>query len=293
MPVEQISEPGADWVPLHQAPFRFFPNFAPTPDEVRRELLGRLTRVLSRLQVNFRCYEDPDYVVVCEGEGLYLSIDADGGTFDLSSRIHDNLPIVFGRPHAFLGSYDDPELSSYKVDEKEAFREIARSLTDTASYQLAAALKTQAGRVMARVGSLVAPFQHIPLDAWRGFKPVLRDADADVEDHMWDAIGTDGTRLFSIFVAPHARLADPSPASSSAAERDCFRWLKGLMQHSDQRTNTKDALRAEALGKFKGLSKVGFNRMWHEAIENTGAYAWKDGGRPSKSKTLIPDAINH
>ena len=61
---------------------------------------------------------------------------------------------------------------------------------------------------------------------------------------------------------------------------DCQAWLEREMRASPQRTRPKAYWRARAMEKF-GVSARAFDRMWPNAIKNTGAH-WDRAGAPSK-----------
>jgi hypothetical protein len=69
------------------------------------------------------------------------------------------------------------------------------------------------------------------------------------------------------------------------AETACRKWLEGEMRRSPlQRTRSRESFLEEALGKFTGLTKRGFDRAWDQAINITKASAWRLPGRPKNPR---------
>jgi hypothetical protein len=71
---------------------------------------------------------------------------------------------------------------------------------------------------------------------------------------------------------------------TAAAEQSCRRWLEAEMRESpDHRPKAQASFRIDALGRFSGLSRRGFDRAWSWAITTSGANAWRAAGRPKKN----------
>jgi hypothetical protein len=74
----------------------------------------------------------------------------------------------------------------------------------------------------------------------------------------------------------------PTQQSSSAASTNCRRWLEKLMRGSPrEKPKSKADFLGEAQSKFTGLSKREFDRVWSEAVKESGA-TWSKSGRPAK-----------
>jgi hypothetical protein len=80
---------------------------------------------------------------------------------------------------------------------------------------------------------------------------------------------------------------EPHPPSTAAAERECQKWLSGLMR---ERPNpmTRAQYKAEAREKF-GVGTRASDRAWHAAIEETGSDWNKPGPRKSKHRIDTPN----
>ncbi|HMJ27150.1 MAG TPA: hypothetical protein VK512_00330 [Xanthobacteraceae bacterium] len=77
----------------------------------------------------------------------------------------------------------------------------------------------------------------------------------------------------------HAR--KPVQPTTTGAENQCRRWLAAMMKNAPTQPRPKAAIREEALAKFPGLAKRGFDRAWDAAIRETNARKWGAPGRRS------------
>jgi hypothetical protein len=73
--------------------------------------------------------------------------------------------------------------------------------------------------------------------------------------------------------------------SSAKAERACARWIAELVEKGDRPPNRR-LLRQEALEKFTGVSKRGFDRCW----DRTAPDEWKAAGRRRMTSLMQFDA---
>lgn len=80
----------------------------------------------------------------------------------------------------------------------------------------------------------------------------------------------------------------PPIAATVNVEQNCRRWLIEQMRESKTvKRFTKAFFKEAAKKKFPTLSGRQFLRAWNDAIEASGATAWKRPGRPSASKTNL------
>jgi hypothetical protein len=73
----------------------------------------------------------------------------------------------------------------------------------------------------------------------------------------------------------------PPQPKTMAAENQCRRWLAAMMKTTPAQPRAKAVVREEALTKFRGLGKRGFDRAWDAAIRETNAEQWRAPGRRS------------
>jgi hypothetical protein len=141
------------------------------------------------------------------------------------------------------------------------------------------ALEIGTAQIMARISSPLEPFTRIFPDQWAFFEKRL-DSYRGVDI----AEGPNGERLYSILVAPFERPLEAHIPGRASATRDCYRWLRAMMLSSPTvRLNTRETLKGEAMKAVPGLSGREFDRAWRQAIDDTGAAAWSQRGRPSKT----------
>jgi hypothetical protein len=73
----------------------------------------------------------------------------------------------------------------------------------------------------------------------------------------------------------------PRQGGAAKSERDCLRWLVGLIRESpDERPKPKLQFQTEAQNKFKNLSERQFLRAWDAAVEEVIGNSWSKRGRP-------------
>lgn len=73
--------------------------------------------------------------------------------------------------------------------------------------------------------------------------------------------------------------------TTSAAEKDCTRWLTSEMRQHEEPTQPKPAYWKAAKSKYPALSQKGFIRAWEEAAKVTKRKAWTAPGRKRGSVT--------
>jgi hypothetical protein len=136
-------------------------------------------------------------------------------------------------------------------------------------------------------------------------KPIPKEYFADKVKlyHSANEIGPDGRVPFKQFendtnlarwgdvklaVADLARLIKSLASkayTTSAAEKDCLRWLTAEMRQNEQAPKPKPAYWKTAKGKFPALSQKAFFRAWDTAAKATKRTAWTAPGRKRGSAT--------
>lgn len=281
-----IQAPDPNWCAFHQATFRFFPEAAITPEQVRAGLVQRCERAIARCTISLSVEEEHDWAVSCvaRGEDWKLQLDAETGEFWLLRKDPevdwDGAP--FDRPRKFVRRLDEARPSGLSDAGYAALQHLAHDLMMRGHTQFWSALRNGYAHVVARPHSVLSEFSRIPYDAWIGFRAKLRNEDDEPQDHVFDAVGVDGAKLYSVFVAPSLKTQLPKEKLTSAAERKCHLWLVNMMESSKIPTASRDELRAEALTRFRGLSGAAFDRAWREAVRDTSS-GWSNPGRRRKT----------
>jgi hypothetical protein len=80
---------------------------------------------------------------------------------------------------------------------------------------------------------------------------------------------------------PPADTPGAVPPSTSGKEAACRAWLAQIIRDEPDRPRPKEDVWTEALRRFPGLAKRGFDRAWSRAIEDTQATRWRSPGRRS------------
>jgi hypothetical protein len=176
-------------------------------------------------------------------------------------------------PRRFIGEFQSRRLEpEFEIAAKKFFKLalIVYGNLDWLDY----AIEAGHAVIMARKGSPSEEFSAVRPDQWRYFK-LAPDMEAV-------AVGPEGERLFSVFVAPGPKKRT-ARASTASAQTDCQKWLESHMRRSPVRTKSKEAFRTQAMEVFPKLSRRGFDMAWQNAIAATGAHGWASAGRPRKS----------
>ena len=105
---------------------------------------------------------------------------------------------------------------------------------------------------------------------------------------MSTATGLAGERLFAIYIAPGI-VGIESGDREDDAEEKCLHWMAQLLQEfPDRAPKPLKTLAEEAISRFPGLSKRGFERCYVGAQLQTGNRNWSRPGAPSKSPQKSP-----
>jgi hypothetical protein len=249
LPNTKIEAPSRDWIPLSRAPFKL--------DGWGRELSERYFAWVVRNslppqdgRIQFKTRNSLG-VEVCFGSatltlGHYLgdvrlTVEAlPPDRCSISANIWDL------QREVEQWDVDDYGGGFSKGDALRLLTRIVGYLTGNCEYHLASG----SWRIMARVGSPLAPFKEIPYDVWRSF---------EVEDgERCLARSPDGARLFSIHVIPNyakryivrlrngTRLYDHYFYPPAAETEDCGRPTTSSLVGSGgaKRANAEEAIRA-------------------------------------------------
>jgi hypothetical protein len=158
----------------------------------------------------------------------------------------------------------------------------------------AQAIESGAAHIMARKGSVLAPFERVTWNQWQYFQvsPVPRKkgkwGDPAIPD--WSrhnlistALGPTDERLYEIHIAPAV-----NTVRHRSPEENCLEWLTDLIRdYPDRQPKRRDLLAQEAVSKFPGLTRNRFLLCLALAQEQTGNHNWSLPGRlklPQKSR---------
>jgi hypothetical protein len=127
----------------------------------------------------------------------------------------------------------------------------------------------------------------IPSIAWETITSLFADL-SDIQADDVGTLGVRGARYQRVRVlSSRVQQIWPELASSAKAASDCRKWLCVQMRVSpDHRPKSKRRFYDEEAKKiFPGLSWTQFETAWTRAIDDTGATAWANPGRPKKIKS--------
>lgn len=182
-------------------------------------------------------------------------------------------------------------------DEKiavEWHRQLLRHLFWFWQRNFARAVEDGAAHIMARKGSVLAPFERITWNQWQYFQvspaPRKKEKWGDPAIPDWrrhnlisTALGPTDERLYEIHIAPGVNRSK-SDARNRSPEESCLEWLTELIhQYPDRPPKPRDALAEEALSKFPGLKKSAFFRCFGLVQLQAQNHSWSQPGRFPKS----------
>jgi hypothetical protein len=185
------------------------------------------------------------------------------------------------------------EISRDQKIAAEWHRQLLKRLFWSWERNFAEAIKSGAAYIMARKGSVLAPFERITWNQWQYFQvsPVPRKQkkwgdpaipDWSRHDVPETAFGPTDERLYEIHIAPGVNRSDRSRENDP--EERCLRWLGELIHDYPKRPpKPRDALAQEALSKFPALTKNGFFRCFVLVQEQAKNQSWSQPGRFPKS----------
>ncbi len=295
-----------DWAPLHEAPFYCFSQGFLRSDKRWKEALAQ---EIQKIRQSDFIGQDPEFagashlewVVIQKRASFCVELQAMG----VSSLIMPAGTFVSGQSAArFLFPISwgpslekDPEWADVPPHCQvgaRLHRTILGCLFSHWRLEFAWTLKRGRALIMARKGSVLAQFQQICWDQWQFFKlddPIERQCAArwyDPRDHHapLTATGPSGERLYCIYVAPGRVSAE---SEDGRPEDKCQQWLLQLLrEYSDRRPRPLHLLCEDAVDKFPGLTKRGFQRALVMAQAKSGNRTWSEAGAPRKIPAGIP-----
>jgi hypothetical protein len=187
----------------------------------------------------------------------------------------------------FVVGYE--EISRDQKIAAEWHRQLLKRLFWSWERNFAQALESGAAHIMARKGSVLAPFERITWNQWQYFRleqlappqekwgdPKLRSWERD--DLPSTACGPTDERLYEIHIAPGVNKGDRSRKNDP--EKKCLQWLVELIHdYPDRQPKRRDLLAQEAVSKFPRLTLNRFLRCWTLAQEQTQNHNWSQAGR--------------
>jgi hypothetical protein len=149
--------------------------------------------------------------------------------------------------------------------------------------------------IMARKHTVLAPFERVTFTQWQYFRVdegVLGPANKDVQwgdprfpylaGRLPSATGPAGEKLFDIHIAPG------TDATSVDPEQACVEWMIALLrEYPDRPPEPLGSYAKEAMLKFPGLTKRGFDRCYLLARMETGNQNWSRSG-PRRPRQKSP-----
>lgn len=221
---EHWSKPEADWLPLHRAPFYFFPKFAEPGIPWQREI-AKLIRRTDRNQCSLSVSDD---VAQIEHRGVRLLIDAGAGTFSIEAAIDENSmdwPEIFsiGSPEASPEDFIERvgklrPLPEYR-DGAGVLIALASSLWRELDLMFEEAVLSYRAQIMVQRENLWAPFEQMFPHQYCYFRfaPERRSDDGEVMPPT--ARGPVGELAFNPFVVGVSFPEDVEREKEFEAER--------------------------------------------------------------------------
>jgi hypothetical protein len=316
-PPAAIHEPKANWAPLWQAPFYCFSDrYIDSPElwadafnaELQQHTRGahpdypglfkasppKWSWSFSKTQRQARISAAGIETVISPGS-VYVHPEHPKGFIDL------NRWLIGGFSNKIL---EDSEWDEIPIDERIAaqwHRQLLDRLFRFWGSSFVKAVESGAAHIMARKNSVLASFERVTWDQWQFFR--LDDSEDDPpsaeESKIWydprpswyertkrlicTATGPAGERLYAIYTAPGVVGAESGDREHNAEEK-CLRWMAQLLREfPDRAPKPLKSLAEEAISRFPGLSKRGFERCYVGAQLQAGNRNWSRPGAPQKS----------
>ena len=300
------NEPQPDWVPIDRAMFYFSGNtFSTSEEECADSLIAALKDVTDNSSLDFDDAFIPanTYTILRDGNRIELQTkevsteispfkghvsvvskdfwrqDGWGFTITGTRRLKQMLAVS---KEASVWNEEVPDEEMLEAD-KHKF--VLQKLYHRWQTNFLTAIGSGAARIMARP-SILSPFQVIAWDQWQFFG--LEVETHRFADFQWRSTATapSGEKLFSIYVAPGERIRQEGEPDE---ERKCLQWLLQLMQESpDRPPKPLGKLCEEAISRFAGLTKRGFERSYWLAKEQSQNTNWSRPGAPKKFPQKSP-----
>jgi len=315
---QPINDPLPDWAPLWKAPFFCLSDGRLHNAETWPEAFCREVRQLTgslhhgrQLHPRLLKYGWPKWSVTIQNNRKDIPIDAMGvsttvapGFVGMTAKAGSSGGWFLSNRHPDFLAAPSWDKGIPETDKDAAFvhKIMLTDLFRRLRANFAWAIEFGAAHVMARPRSVLAPFERIAWDQWRFFKQEIDYLEVLERPVAWQdaripsfilaemlpatAISPDGERLYSIYVAPgHER----TESKGMTAEDQCQQWLLELLrEYRDQRPCPLQKLCQDAVLKFPGLTKRGFDRALMLAQARSGNRKWSEPGAPRKIPASIP-----
>jgi hypothetical protein len=204
---------------------------------------------------------------------------------------------------------EDSEWDEIPTDDRIAaqwHRQLLDRLFSSWGSSFVKAVESGSAQIMARKNTVLAPFELVTWDQWQFF---TLDNSEDPPSYdprhfslptkgskiwydprpLWyertkrlscTATGPAGERLYAIYIAPGVIGAESGDREDDPEEK-CLYWMEQLLREFPGRApKPLRSLAEEAISRFPGLSKRGFERCYIIACQQTGNRNWSNGGRP-------------
>jgi hypothetical protein len=190
------------------------------------------------------------------------------------------------------------EISQDQKTAAEWHRQLLKRLFWSWERNFAQAIEDGAAHIMARKGSVLAPFERITWNQWQYFQvsqvPRKKKKWGDPAIPDWrrhtlssTALGPTDERLYEIHIAPGVSRSK-SDARNRSPEESCLEWLAELIdRYPDRPPKPRDTLAQEALPKFPGLTQNGFYRCFTLVQVHAQNHSWSKPGRPKSAQKLL------
>lgn len=291
-----LDAPGPNWIAIGKAHYYCSGgSFQPSEKGWASALLYDLKRILEQKRSESpKLLPDYELEMVFHGVGInalgLTTVIWPEGSIDVTATGRPpeaTWTLRFGWYPNLLRIFDDDKWGEVPSSDRVAasvHRYVLEYLVQIWHRYFTTSLATGAARIFAR-RSVLSHFEQISVDQWQYFEmdePLRRSDPFGSQAGRYElssATGPGGARLFSIYVA----LGASAHGSKQSMVEQCEQWLVGLLQRFPGSPPKKRAeLAEEALAKFPGLKKRGFERCMAHAIRVTGNYNWTKAGRPRK-----------
>jgi hypothetical protein len=289
---DTFAEPGADWLPLHRAPFYFFPDYAPPGKPYAREMRRLLELHSGEQQFKIEQPDGTSHIVEATIGNVRLIVDGYLGGFALrpSDPSNDDLEVTtemfgpVGLPAAFFESCAQAE---YHPDFKASAKPLAvyaDRLWQALQNRFAWALSNGSAQVYGRWRDIQEPFSRVFADQWPLFTAVTNENVQD--DFTGDRFAQTSLEwpehdlvIYSACIRPHRVQA----VLTTKVETECKLLLIEAMKNDPHRTLTRSTLLKLARQHWnsKQLAERAFDKIRNEVISAVGATGYnKRGPRP-------------
>ncbi len=274
--------PPRDWLPLHQARFHFFPQYAP-PGEAFVQKMTILAKKFVPADTIISPSTDQSRLEVKFG-AVTAVIDAAVGSFWLEPTADSDLSDVFNREcHLLDDPIGDPDRylleATYRTFRPEYEADgplLLKTLQEIWSSMLrsfATAVEHRDAELFGRWQAVDAPLVPIAFDQWTHLPLSVHGVEVqDGMDFRYVAqLKNDEITVYGCHV---------KAGTANSAEERAIAALADEMRNVPPQ-KTKDAIALEYSARF-GLSKTAIlERVWPAALARSGASAWDKPGRRS------------